>query len=46
MESMAQERILPSGWLNSSACAFIPTEAKWVSINLGEALKAYVASPE
>ncbi|MGP9782222.1 DUF6036 family nucleotidyltransferase [Glutamicibacter sp. AOP12-B1-11] len=44
--SMAQERNLPSGWLNSSATAFIPAGAKWVSINLGDGLKAYIASPD
>ncbi|MGP9787274.1 DUF6036 family nucleotidyltransferase [Glutamicibacter sp. 287] len=46
VELMAQERNLPSGWLNSSATAFIPAGAKWVSINLGEGLEAYIASPE
>lgn len=46
IESMAQERNLPSGWLNSSATAFIPAGAKWVTINLGYGLKAYIASPE
>lgn len=46
IKSMAQERNLPSGWLNSSAAAFIPAGAKWVTVNLGQGFKAYIASPE
>lgn len=40
IKSMAQERNLPSGWLNSSAAAFIRAGAKWVTVNLGQGFKA------
>ncbi len=42
--AIADERGLPTNWLNSSAAAFIPSGATWNEINLGDGHHAFVAS--
>lgn len=42
--AIADERGLPTNWLNSSSVTFIPSGATWNEINLGDGRHVFVAS--
>ncbi len=44
--TMAKDMTLPAGWLNDNARAFIPDGARWTEIDVGEGLKASIATDE